>query len=48
MLFIAFDKYWYAVLNSARINLFIFHNLRHTTGGYLAMNRVSMSVIKET
>jgi integrase len=41
------DKPWYQALKAASITEFRFHDLRHSTGSYLAMNSATMIEIAE-
>lgn len=45
--FYYFDKYWYEALSSASITNFRFHDLRHTTGSWLAMQGLPTTVIRD-
>jgi integrase len=42
-----FDKYWYDTLDRAHIDSFRFHDLRHTTGSWLAMNNTPVTAIQQ-
>jgi integrase len=42
-----FDKYWYETLDRAKVDGFRFHDLRHTTGSWLAMNNVPVTAIQQ-
>jgi integrase len=41
------DNFWYRALKQAEISNFRFHDLRHSTGSYLAMNGASLLEIAE-
>ena len=41
------DKYWYKAIAAARIPDFRFHDVRHSTASYLAMNGASLLEIAE-
>ena len=45
--FYYFDVYWYKALDEAGIDNFRFHDLRHTTGSWLAMQGLPTTVIRD-